>query len=585
MSAPERTVEAEASTIESTLGADRSADDAALRREKRGVGVGAVLLGLFACAWSTLGADLSDDAYNIGSAWRMSLGDQPFVDDMSVRALGSFLAVPFTWLWTQLFGMTGLVLASRVFFVVVAFGVGYLAYRALGTSFRPIVAAVAVAVPLMALPYHLGQISYNTMPIFGLVLGTAAGFAAIRQGNRHWAYACGAAAAAGAISHPLTAPGFVILFVAVLVLARRRNLIVALILGALTVSLPFSLWILLGPGLTLVSDTVRFMTDVQEAFLPPRQRLDVAIDTYTFNLGLRKYWPMWGAAAVATLPRIPDLIRGAALAAVPFLAAVPSFHIMQNTDVVGFGRTTGIFLTVVSLALVVPVTVWSVRSRRRDVGLLIALALPVAIVQVPLTATTTASGVGWGALAVGVCSLLMALIAGWATILGGIGLRLLIPSAAGLVTVVAALLTFTPFKDPFPWQLTTRITSGPFAGVSTDAASAGRIALMTSVGNEWVRPADGVLLYGIAGDYLLMPGKPLTNIMWLHPGEANQAVLEYFERIGDTPDVVIVHRGLVEQHGGFDALAETDPLISYVTANYEQVDQDQDYVVVFRRND
>jgi hypothetical protein len=166
-----------------------------MRREELLVRWGAVLLAIFACWWSTLGADLSDDGHNIALAWRMSLGDSPFADEMNLRATGSLLAVPFTWVWTHLFGMTGLVLASRIFFVAVAFGVGFLAYRALRTTLRPVTAAIAVTAPLMALPYHLGQISYNTMPIFGLVLGTAAGFAAVVRRDRRWALLCGAAVA------------------------------------------------------------------------------------------------------------------------------------------------------------------------------------------------------------------------------------------------------------------------------------------------------------------------------------------------------------------------------------------------------
>jgi hypothetical protein len=144
----------------------------------------------------------------------MSLGDAPFFDEMNPQATGSLLAVPFTWLWTQLFGMTGLVLASRIFFVAVAFGVGFLACRALRMALRPVTAAIAAAAPLMALPYHFGQISYNTMPILGLVLGTAAGFAAILRRDRRWAFVCGAAVAVGVLSFPLIVVGGVILLVA-----------------------------------------------------------------------------------------------------------------------------------------------------------------------------------------------------------------------------------------------------------------------------------------------------------------------------------------------------------------------------------
>ena len=149
MTVPERL----ADTIPSAAAVHpESPESAGTLREMRLVRWSAILLAIFACWRSTVGADLSDDAHNIALAWRMSLGDAHFVDEMNPQATGSLLAVPFTWLWTQLFGMTGLVLASRIFFVAVAFGVGFLAYRALRTALRPVTAAIAVAAPLMALP-------------------------------------------------------------------------------------------------------------------------------------------------------------------------------------------------------------------------------------------------------------------------------------------------------------------------------------------------------------------------------------------------------------------------------------------------
>src|ERR671910_3797175 len=261
---PEPTADTDASVAPAAMSADSAwSSTVVTRREERIVRWGAVLLAIFAGWWSTLGADLSDDGHNIALAWRMSLGDSPFADEMNLRATGSLLAVPFTWVWTHLIGMTGLVLASRIFFVAVAFGVGFLAYRALRTTLRPVTAAIAVAAPLMALPYHLGQISYNTMPMFGLVLGTAAGFAAVVRRDRRWAFTSGAAVAVGVISFPLIVIGGGILLMAVSGWSRHRDVIGWLVLGGLTVLVPFGLWLLFGIGPSLVGDTLRFTLDSQ----------------------------------------------------------------------------------------------------------------------------------------------------------------------------------------------------------------------------------------------------------------------------------------------------------------------------------
>jgi hypothetical protein len=557
----------------------------ATRHEERLVLWGAILLAIFACWWSTLGADLSDDAHNIALAWRMSLGDAPFVDEMNSQATGSFLAVPFTWLWTQLFGMTGLVLASRIFFVAVAFGVGFLAYRALRTTLRPVTAALAVAVPLMALPYHLGQISYNTMPILGLVFGTAAGLATVIRQDRRWAFVCGAATAVGVISYPLIVVGGVILLVAVCMLSRRRTIVVSVVLGSLAVSLPFGLWLLVGVGPSLIAETIRFTLDYQGLRLPVEQRGGLAFDAYTFYLGLRKYWPMWGAALLAALPMLSMRVRAAAVASVPVLAAVPSMHVSLSGTSSAFGKLAGIYVTVLSLALLVPVSVWAIQRRRRDIGLLICLSLPVALVQVPLVASTTSSGVAWGVHVIGVCSLLMALVAGWYEMVADWVPRARPVLGALLIVTIGLLLALKPFKDPFPWQATTRISTGAFAGISTDAAGATRINETSAAAQRWVEPGDGVLLYGLAGDYILTRGEPVTNIMWLGAfGGANQTTLDYFDRSGRTPDVVFVNRSLVDQLGGYDELSGRDPLIAYIVANYHVVDAEASVTTVFRRN-
>jgi hypothetical protein len=587
MTVPERTSDTIPSSTLAVATPESPASAAvAARHEVRPVVWGAILLAIFACWWSTLGADLSDDAHNISLAWRMSLGDAPFVDEMNPQATGSLLAVPFTWLWTQLFGMTGLVLASRIFFVAVAFGVGFLAYRALRTTLRPVTAALAVTVPLMALPYHLGQISYNTMPILGLVLGTAAGLAAIFRQDRRWAFVCGAAIAVGVISYPLIVIGGVILLVAVFVLSRRRTIVVSVVLGGLAVSLPFGLWLLVGVGPSFVAETIRFTLDYQALRLPVVERGRLAFDAYTFYVGLRKYWPMWGAVLVAALPMLPIRIRAAAVASVPVLAAVPSVHVVFSGPTgPAFGKLAGIYVTVLSLALLVPVSLWAIQRQRRDIGVMICLSLPVALVQVPLVASTSSSGVAWGVHVIGVCSLLMALVAGWYEMVADWLPRARPLFGALLIVTIALLLALKPFKDPFPWQATTRISTGAFAGISTDAAGATRINETSAAAERWVEPGDGVLLYGLAGDYLLTRGDPVTNIMWMGAfGAANQATLDYFERSGRTPNVVFVNRGLVEQLGGYDELASRDPLIAYIVANYHVVDAEASITTVLRRS-
>jgi hypothetical protein len=107
---------------------------------------------------------------------------------------------------------------------------------------------------------------------------------------------------------------------------------------------------------------------------------------------------------------------------------------------------------------------------------------------------------------------------------------------------------------------------------------------MSAVARRWVGPDDGVLLYGLAGDYLLTGGRPVTNLLWLGAfGGANHATLDYFDRSGRTPDVVFVNRALIDGHGGYEAVAKDDPLIAFVLGNYRLVEQEAGVADVFRR--
>src|SRR5450756_1460194 len=80
---------------------------------------------------ASLGASFYDDTYYVTSAVRLAQGARLFVDEMSLQALGQVPVVPFVKAWMALFGLSGLVLATRLLYVVVATGaVSYTHLRA-----------------------------------------------------------------------------------------------------------------------------------------------------------------------------------------------------------------------------------------------------------------------------------------------------------------------------------------------------------------------------------------------------------------------------------------------------------------------
>jgi hypothetical protein len=546
----------------------------------------AVLVVLFLCWRATFGVSLSDDGHLVAIAYRFSLRDQPFVDEMNVQSLGSLLAVPFTWLWTHLFGLSGLGLASRYFYIAVAVACGVLAYRALLTSFRPVPATVAVAAPLLALPYNLPLVSYNTMPVLALVVGASAGLAAVRTGRLLWAVVCGAAAAVGVVSFPQMLPGGLILLHVVAVLAHRGRVLGGLALGGGAVAVPFLAWLLLVPGTELVRATLDFTLAYQEQRVPTGERLALAVAGYLSNLGQLKFLPMWLAALLASLPFLPMRLRAGFVALVPVLAAVPSVKVLfDGEEALAFGKAAGTYAVIVALALLVPVGVWAIQRGSGAVGVLVGIGLPIALLQVPLIAATTSSSAFWGVHAVGSSALLLGLIAGWCCFVAELGAVVEWLAGLSIIASLAVLMALKPFFDPFPWQLTARIDSGAFAGIATRPDVARLVEAITEQSDALVRPGEGVMYYGVPGSYVLSQGRPVTPIIWMTDyGAANQASVEYFQRTGRTPDVVFVNSVWAERAGGWDKLAAKDPLIRYVLDNYHRVYGPPSSLAAFRHS-
>jgi hypothetical protein len=243
-------------------------------------------------------------------------------------------------------------------------------------------------------------------------------------------------------------------------------------------------------------------------------------------------------------------------------------------------------LVLLALALLLPVVAWAVRRRRRDVGTLLVLGVPAALVGVAAVAFGTESSPAWGAALVGAAPAVTALTAGWAVMITGAWRGVGRLACAGLVAAVLALLVVTPYRDPHPWRLGARITSGAYAGVLTVPATKNQILRVQDAAARWLRPGEGVLFYGLPGGYLLTNARVDSNLEWLSTyHRANQAVLDWFGRTGRRPDVVIVDWAIVRLPGGLATLARTDPLMAYVLREYRTVEAGANRPTVLVRKD
>lgn len=411
-----------------------------------------------------LGADLGDGTHVVALAVRMAQGDQVLSDEMNLQALGSLVAVPFTVAWLRWVGIEGIVLASRVFYLVLSLGVGVLAYRGLRTRFPAAAAFPAVVLMLVPTPYNLLVTSYNTIPVLSFGLATCAGLAALATRSARWGVVAGAALAVAVLAHPASLPAAAVLGGVLLVLGWRGPAARGVLLGGGTLSALVLLAILLGPGLGALRDTVTWTAEYQASRPPPWTRLTTAAGRYAEGLFSWRHVPAMLLAVVATVPVLSWRSRAVVAAAVPLAVATAAWWVTLRDDAIRepMGLLSGAFVLLVIPLLLGPVVLWATIDGDRGVRLLLALAVPTAAVGVVTLSMVTSAAVTWGVASPPAQPLLGALAAGavlWATRRGAPGL-----GAGVAVALVLSLLLVHPlrsFRDPAPWDLDGQIAAGP----------------------------------------------------------------------------------------------------------------------------
>ena len=101
--------------------------------------------------------------------------------------------------------------------------------------------------------------------------------------------------------------------------------------------------------------------------------------------------------------------------------------------------------------------------------------------------------------------------------------------------------------------------------------------------HTWVKPGSRVTFLGQEEAYLVSGGEPLTPAAWLFLGPADAAAITYFDRVGQTPDIVFVSDYDVAHAGGYEREAVRDPLLRWVVARYRNADDVGGFRVYARR--
>jgi hypothetical protein len=571
-----------------------------------------VLLLVAAVAWrARFGLSFFDDGYYASLPFRLSQGARPFADEMTAQGLGFLIPALFTKVWHAVFGLYGLVLALRLLYVAAAVGTGIVVYRALRPSYPAFASFIAVAAPLLALPYNIVGLSYNTTALLGFLLAWALAFRAARDGTRGHAFAAGVTAVAGAISHPPLVLGALALLITSLVVRQARRIVLPALTGAVTTFAAFVTWLLAVTSVAEVRAALAYSSGVLDATVGLGERTSMVATQLWGSVTTPWLIPMWVCAAVACLRWFGWPGSRVAALLIPVAAFVPSvvaLRLPSPGDAPPFGALGGAYLIVLTAGLFVPILLWTVREGGDDMRLALSLATPLSIVNTLAAAYFTSSGWEWAVPVVGLAPLVTASLAGWFRICvdargagtpasqeatGGAeaarrtGLVFGLPAAVSVIGVLAlgallGLLYATAFKDAPPHTLTRRLTAPAVVGIITQDVMAQRVSELAAAGQRWVQPDEGVLfVHGPLG-YVLVEGRMVTNAVWLATGPSDARTLAYFERTAGWPDVAFVSSSLLESLEGDPGKLAEDPLLTHLDTEYERVDEAGGFVI-YRR--
>lgn len=531
---------------------------------------------------ASLGISFVDDAHYASIVLYLSQGARPFVDDMTSQVLGFLAAVPFAKAWTALFGLNGFVLALRLFYVAVSAGVATAVYRLIRPSFGTVPSALGAAVVFLVPPFNILGVSYNTMAMSGLVLGSALCLASIRDQSPRLAIGAGAAIAFAAISYPPLVIGAIVLAVTYAAVARSWRLVLSALGGAAAVLVVFGVWLLATVHMSDIQLSLKYANAVWEGYRSPADKITVMLRFTRRALLTRWTLPAWGLGFIAGLPVLDRRVRAAAAALVPVACLVPAIRVLiSGNTLVQFGTNGAAYMILFAVTAAFPVVATALAGRDTDALRGLALTAPLAVLGYLVVAYSSSSGYLNAVPVIAVAPLATFVVVGWSRLVGH-GRIAQGASSALLIGVLVSLLFATSFSESPPLGLRSRFTSGALAGIATTPERKADIERIADAGKRWSEPSDDVLVVGRPLGYLLVPGRAHTNAVWLATGASDQYTVDYFARTG-APDVVYINRSVLSSAGGLDAAAAKDPLVAFLAEEYALVETFDPFAVFVRR--
>lgn len=521
------------------------------------------------------GVDLADEAFYAALPYSFTLGHLPFIDEQHVLQTAALLTWPLVAVYKSFVGdATGLVLFLREAWLALVLGVGAATFSTLRRLVRWEVALLVALLPVLAVPFTIASLSYNTMSSQLLLLGVVLGAKTVVLGDRpRWLVAAGVAHGLACVAYPTIAVAVVAFSVALVAIERRRALRPVLAYAGGVA--------LIGVGLVVFFAVVGF-GNVLAAAAYTRSLSGYAGGAGKFALMLQqvgrsiRWLRVGGAALLLFAVGLGEHIAGERVRWLLLLVPLP---LLAGTTLPITVRSLSFVILFGAFAtLLLPL---ARRGGPRMTRLWAWGAVP-ALVAGAVTGYTSTNGfmnVGIGILpAVVVSGVLLAVSLDAGKALRGAALVAVLGFAA------ATLVYFqwgVVFHDIAVVQETGYVTAGPYRGMHTSSWRTHDVAELLADVRTYSKPGESILFFnGMPWGYMFSTLRPDTNAVWLSMSDervpaAKNATMAYLRRMGTLPDVVF-------RHADASRYAPDSPLTRLVQTRYDLV-ASHDHWTIWRR--
>lgn len=494
------------------------------------------------------GVDFTDESFYLALAYRFTLGDKPFIDEISPAQTAAFLTYVPVWLLTKWKGVSGIVLSMRWLFVCLQAGCAasvFLFFRRR--------ASLAVSLGLSAVsgafvPFFIPALSYNTLGTSFWLLSLLCNVTA-HDSKRPWTWTAtsGVLSVGATVAYPTFLPSTLLALAACVRRAEppnRRPLVWGWLAGAVAAS-AFVIPVILLAGLANVSRAFLFGNGLGARGL--EKFFHIATFAWT-HLPFTGLWLPFLAMMCVWLRANRRWASGILSLAV--LSA--GLHFEPN------------FLSslwfISALGLISPVTYWMSQTVKDGSTLLQLIVAPsfVAGATSAYTSGNSAVAAGLGLLPSALMGLyFMSQISAKGHELASpaqshVNLAGLLPSLPVVTSAIVLLFRTltTSYLDPSPLELNRRVHEGPYAGLlTTEPKAAFAERLYADLQSRSRHASHIAAFYDFPGAYIQTGLRPALPTVWPFHYFPDQALVAYASdrlrpgdlvlRIGDFPGRVL----------------------------------------------